>query len=670
MKVGVVVLTLFLQAGRVISPPAPRGSISGVVLHNATGDPLANVSVTLAKVDIPLAASKLLRQVIRQNPDGGPQAEVMVPVEMLEQMKAEMAAIQKNGGGDLPPEMALMAALPLEDIHTITVDPVGKLGLVPKSAPPVTTDGSGRFSFRDLEPGTYRLIFAANGFVRQDYSPAGGNGVNGGVPVLLEAGKSIDGLVARLTPTGGVSGRISDGSGQPAAFVRVRLTRLAFDATGKRKLTSVLSVQTDDRGEYRFFYLTPGRYYISAGNAPGERFDAYGADYFLDLSVSGGAPNQNHIADQRYMLSFYPGTPEPAAATPIDVRPGTSTTDVDIVLASQGLYTIRGRIIDPRGGPPAQAQLRLTTLDSEAPGAGLPINRGQSYNPADGVFELREVPSGSYVLMADLQGRITLPVPSPNPSMTDAERLQYNAALRAGFTADQAAPLKAFVTITVGNSDVDGVVISPGVGGLLDGRLRFEGALPQGVAVELRPMGPDGLPARLSPYTPQSQQVRPDGAFRITGIYPGEYWMRVIGLPSGAYVKSARFGDNDALNRPIALTTFDSNVSFDIVISSQVGQLEGVARDADGHPAAGAQVVLIPDQNRGRVELFRAVTADGAGRYVIPDVEPGEYHVGVWQSLDPYAYFDPENIRLAQENGRAVSVAESSSQTVNLETLR
>src|SRR5215471_15798301 len=48
----------------------------------------------------------------------------------------------------------------------------------PPSIPPVITDASGKFSFKDLEPGMYRLAATKNGFVRQDYGArtTGGTG--------------------------------------------------------------------------------------------------------------------------------------------------------------------------------------------------------------------------------------------------------------------------------------------------------------------------------------------------------------------------------------------------------------------------------------------------------------------------------------------------------------
>jgi hypothetical protein len=153
----------------------------------------------------------------------------------------------------------------------------------------------------------------------------------------------------------------------------------------------------------------------------------------------------------------------------------------------------------------------------------------------------------------------------------------------------------------------------------------------------------------------------------VNGVYPGEYWFSLRSLPAGYYVKSARFGEADALNRPMTLPASDANVILDIVISAGVGQIEGGTVLPDGRPAAGAQVVLVPDRNRERAELFRPAIADGAGRFAIPDVEPGDYRLAVWQSMEPFAFFDPVFMAQALEKGKAVRVGESSKQSVDVE---
>jgi 5-hydroxyisourate hydrolase-like protein (transthyretin family) len=683
---------LFLALALLQGAPAPtkpvvRGSIAGTVRNGATGDPLANVRVTLAKVNSSPEAIGFLREMTARDPSGAPQREVALPGVLLEMMSSELAMMQleieraaKDGKPrDVPPEMAFMASLPLDDLDSILVDPAGKLAVVSKSAPPTATDGAGRFAFQDLEPGTYRLLFEANGFVKQDY---GQQGTGGGTPVLLEAGKSIEDLVARLTPTGTLTGRIVDTRGRPLAAVAVQLSRFAYDATGKKKIKPAMTARTDERGEYRFYYLTPGRYYISAGSLAGQDRTAeiHGLAEAAMLGVSGPPPGANRISDRRYTRAHYPGTTDVGTATAIEVGAGAQLNDIDFALTAQGAYTVRGRILDPNGGVPQQAIIRLVMADGTMNG---PMNRGQNYNPADGSFELREVPTGSYLLVADLPNRNRraeqeLP-PNILRNMSDEEQRAYYQAFEIAMMAEQSAQPRAFLPITVTNADIEGLVVGSTVGASFGGRLRVESPAPAArnsrtlsvdqLGILFSSVGADGSPiGRYNGLTPQTQGIKPDGTFRVVAAFPGQYWLRLLGLPSGYYVESAKLGDIDVLNRPLTLPVSDANLTLDIVIGANVGQIEGAATAA-GRPVPGAQVVLIPDRNRDRAELFRPVNADAVGRFLIPDVEPGDYRLAAWPSLEPYAYFDPELIKQAEEKGTPVRVGESSNQSFTVEAI-
>jgi hypothetical protein len=63
------------------------------------------------------------------------------------------------------------------------------------------------------------------------------------------------------------------------------------------------------------------------------------------------------------------------------------------------------------------------------------------------------------------------------------------------------------------------------------------------------------------------------------------------------------------------------------------------------------------------------VTADLNGRFAISSIAPGEYILAAWEAMEPNAYYDPNSIRQAEGNGKAVRVSESSSQTVNVSVI-
>ena len=87
----------------------------------------------------------------------------------------------------------------------------------------VFTDNQGRFAFTSLRPGSYRLFFSRNGYVRQELGRSLFAGQ--GVTLALAAGQTVRGIVMQLTPTAVVSGRVHELGGGPLAGVQVDLLR-------------------------------------------------------------------------------------------------------------------------------------------------------------------------------------------------------------------------------------------------------------------------------------------------------------------------------------------------------------------------------------------------------------------------------------------------------------
>jgi hypothetical protein len=77
-------------------------------------------------------------------------------------------------------------------------------------------------------------------------------------------------------------------------------------------------------------------------------------------------------------------------------------------------------------------------------------------------------------------------------------------------------------------------------------------------------------------------------------------------------------------------------------------------------------VVLIPDGNRDRIDLYKTATTDQVGHFTLRGVAPGDFKLFAWESLEPNAYFDPDVVRGAEPSAKAVRVNESSKLSVNL----
>src|SRR5216684_1883163 len=135
-----------------------------------------------------------------------------------------------------------------------------------QTIPAVTADSQGHFVFRDLDPGSYSVTAQRNGFARQAYGERAPG--RPGAPLNIGAGQTLKDVVFRLIPGGTISGRVSDGTGEPIAGMTVQLVKSSYDLNGKRTFQTADSARTDDRGEYRIYWITPGRYYLNVSPRP------------------------------------------------------------------------------------------------------------------------------------------------------------------------------------------------------------------------------------------------------------------------------------------------------------------------------------------------------------------------------------------------------------------
>ena len=239
------------------------------------------------------------------------------------------------------------------------------------SSPPATaiTDGRGVFVFRELEAGSYRIVVEGSGYVRQVYGQRDFN--SPGTAVRLSDGQALTDLSIRLTPAGSIDGRITDSAGNSAVAIPVELLRKTYNENGQRILHVFGSTRTNDRGEYRFYWVTPGRYYLNAGSAKGS----------IGLApTSGNSPNE---MGEEYEPAYYPGVTDMGQAAVIEVRPGDQMSAIDLRVNRRRSYRIRGRVIDAGSRRfPATASISVTALSPTGLGNTLFSDPTQTYDSA------------------------------------------------------------------------------------------------------------------------------------------------------------------------------------------------------------------------------------------------------------------------------------------------
>jgi hypothetical protein len=578
-RVALTFVAVATLSGSILAQQQPQvvpGRIEGTVLREGTTEPVAGAKVTVTRVNAQGAAVPIAGTIntFLINPT----ANVPFPPG-------------PNPAG--PPAGATPPPPPPPQ---------------PPPIPPVTTDRSGKFIVADLEEGTYRVAVTLNGYVRMEY---GQRAVGGqGTTLRLGKGETLKDLVVRLTRAGNISGRVTDENGQPASGVPVQLLRVTYNANGVRLFQQAGTSRTNDRGEYRLYWITPGRYYVAGGTPPGPPPGA----------GPGGNPSANENPDP-YTFTYYPGTTDLSRATVVDVTAG-SDMPMDFVVTRTRLFKISGRIVGADSGVPQRTGqppgISLGFLRPEG-GSGF-IMMSQTYDPVTGDFVLRNVVPGSYALQVN-----------------------------AGATTARAA-------VEVVNADVV-VNLTLGGGVSITGKAQTAGgtAVPAQSNIRLKP-----ILKGVSHYVggvPAAPIAVADGTFRLDRVLPGEYQATVTA--PGHYVKELRFENMDVLNSTFELAEGRSGApAFDVVLSPNVAQIDGMVTDANNQPLPGVQAVLVPDKNRERTELFKAAATDQAGRFNLRDVAPGDYKLFAWEALDNFGYFEPDFLRKYELQGKAVRVEE------------
>jgi len=574
-------LVVLLLLVRIQAQPAPpeKASIEGVVLKSTSAEPLARAQVKLIKV------------------------------RSEKEIEEEQGAIYFEGG----PEA---------------------------NAPFVLSGADGKFLLRDIEPGQYRVSVARNGYAQQWYGKK--LDVGQGTILDLQPGRPVKDLEFRLVQGGVVTGRIRDSVGEPLPSLEVALLKVGYGETGKKVLRQGRSVTTDDRGEYRFFWIEPGRYYVRAAQRQEGYFGAAVVDRFVPTV-------------------YYPGFVTPENATIIEVLPGSESSAIDIVVPQLSGHTVRGRVVDASTGKPPKAVSiqvgpRTTSglaLEWEPSGRG-----GARYNATTGTFEIRDVLPGVYWLNASVNVDFNAPI--------SAERL---ADVKTGDDLWRTAfsnAVSARVPLEMRASDIDDVVVTLTKGVTIPVRVSVEG-------VEMSALKDfDSIRVNLSNAEEsvwgEGTRTNAEGLSRIEGVAPGEYKVNVdTGKVKELYVKDIRYGRGGGLDELVEISD-QSASTLQVLLSPRSGQIEGNLVDTLSQPVSGGLVVLIPD-DRDRRRLYKQVNADHNGHFVFKAVPPGGYKVFSWEALEYNAFHDSEVLSKYETQGRPVRMQESSKETVDLKVI-
>jgi len=349
-----------------------------------------------------------------------------------------------------------------------------------------------------------------------------------------------------------------------------------------------------------------------------------------------------------YAPTFYPGVGDINNAAVVDVAPGQEIRAIDFALQSAGPFTVRGKVVDPLVGytlsSVSVALASQSIVNGSVTASFTTGTAGNNrYFSNTGTFEFRGLSPGAY--------GIGITVSTQGTSTT--------------------RPV-AFAKVVISNSDVEGVVLNLVSPVSAPGRIRIEGqdfsavAGAERINLQFRPFGDQLAPAAGSVRVLQSQQADPpNGALNIDGLVPGDYQVSVTGLPSSDFfTKEIRFDGTDVLDQPLHFVP-GTRGGFEILISDKAARLTGSASTVTLQPAADAQVVLVPD-HRDRIDLYRTTVTDKNGHFSLSGIPPGNYCLFAWEAIEPFAYFDPDFLKIAESQGKPIKIDEGTRDNVDL----
>jgi hypothetical protein len=405
-------------------------------------------------------------------------------------------------------------------------------------------------------------------------------------------------LTFNLTATGVITGQVVDHNGRPASRVPVAAMQTRY-AEGRSTMIAVNSGTTNERGEYRLFWVPPGDYLVA--------FNPLTSILTPPVITTGNIQSIQ-------TLTFFPGTTDRSRARTVSLASGKEIRNVDFAIQTVPVFTISGRV--DYLFPPAPVGLpgySLLSKESLTPNP-VPLSNANSVpmlSRQQGLFEFRAIASGTYDLFA------TVPAGNGQPS-------QFGRT-----------------SINVGSQDLKDITIPVQPVFELHGRVVPHGIrLPESTTLRLLLIGRANLPAEA--------RMGSSGEFRFNNLLAGDFRLEV-GLPDGAFVADL---PSNVFQLPTGTTE-----PLTITVRGDAGRITGTATSADGKVGTDTTVVLVPErQLRRNSMLFATARPDETGRFSMTRLAPGTYKLFAWEGVLNTAWLNAEFLSGQEDRGIPLTI--------------
>lgn len=517
------------------------------------------------------------------------------------------------------------------------------------------TDDEGRFSFDSLAEGNFNLTAARPGFLTTAYGATRG-WRSPGIPVALKTGERFTTVAIRMTKGGVITGRVTDSGGRPleGLWINVREVRtinglVTYAAVPANDVvptasTAPIVAYTDDRGIYRIYGLPPGTFLVSAYQMDGDPLRTFEPTSSADLDwARATVPNATRSLPDLavrepdpapavgYVPVYFPGTPDPSAATTITLAASEERAGADFVVQAVRFSTISGQLTGPAGEPVSGVMLFAVAppVDGALHG-GIPPMGGTD---AQGRFTIRGVPPGRFTVLARAKGLF-------GQASVDVQG--------AGNLSGVNVQMLPGVSVSGRVVMADGSALPAEV---LRARIRLTSPPSGGVSLSLQPV-----------------DLAKDGTFKFEAVGPGMYSLVAALAGTDTWmIKSMAGRGRNLQSEPLEVT--DRQPIDDIVVTftDRVTEISGHLLDQTRKPAPDFYILVFPADRRlwslGRDRLRPGVRPDATGRYRIVGLPPGDYLLAAVSELQPDDFADPAFLEMLVPGSVKISLAEGEKKT-------
>ena len=456
-----------------------------------------------------------------------------------------------------------------------------------------STDESGAYHVANLPVGVYHINVFVPGFI---VSPESGSDEFRS----YHTGETAN---IQLVSGGVITGTVTDRDGNPIVGITVAAVRVRESGDTNSVFGYGRPRQTDDRGIYRLYGLSPGKYIVFAGGR-------------AEFGSSRTTPFD------RDAPTFFPSSTRETASR-VTVLQGQEYSGIDIRYRNEPGFQVSGTI---SGAAAKNVRLALTPLGKTEVVAGT----GQFDQEDQRSFVFSGVPAGTYRLTA----------------RGSDEKFK---SVAAGYVS----------TVKVQGIDVNGLDLRLSPLATISGRIVFDPAAQtkcerspigsESISLELRSEKRDGDDVFTILAPPNEISVSSQGEFQGSGVAAGKYRLQALLARNNLYVRSIlRPGTASGATPPTVAGGPTDSFSFSsgeriggliVNIQQDGGSIGGSLSGLDGAPATpfGLHIYLVPAEKERVDDTLRysELVPNADGGFLFPNLAPGKYFLTSRILLEP-----------------------------------